>query len=133
MSDGRPVVVQEIPQTLTQENARLFLQEVDPYLKADRPRIVFDFSSVRELDGAGVEMLLYCTEEVMKRNGDLKLAAVPPGPAVILELTKVDRLFEIFETSSEAVESFHRFPVQMDQAPPAWLSVGSAQAHESTA
>jgi hypothetical protein len=28
---------------------------------------------------------------------------------VILELTRTDRLFEIFETSSDAVKSFQRF------------------------
>ena len=49
-------------------------------------------------------------EEVMKRNGDIKLAAVPPAPAVILELTGVDRFFEIYENASDAVESFHQFP-----------------------
>jgi len=64
------------------------------------------------LDSAGIEMLLRCMEEAMKRNGDVKLAAVSPQVTVILELTRVDRLFEIFENPSDAVESFHRFPVQ---------------------
>jgi len=72
--------------------------------------LVFDFSGVRQLDSAGIEMLLRCLEEVMKRNGDIKLAAVPPAPAVILELTGVDRFFEIYENASDAVESFHQFP-----------------------
>ena len=46
-----------------------------------------------------------------KQNGDLKLAAIPPASAVILELTRVDRLFEIFATVSEAVDSFYGFSV----------------------
>jgi hypothetical protein len=45
----------------------------------------------------------------MRRDGDLKLAAVPPRMAVILEMTRTDRLFEIYETSSDAVLSFSRF------------------------
>lgn len=57
-------------------------------------------------------MLLHCMEEVMKRNGDLKLAALPPGPAVMLEITRVDRLFEIFDDAQDAVDSFYRLPVQ---------------------
>ena len=55
-------------------------------------------------------MLLHCMEQAMKRDGDLKLAAVSPQAAVILELMRVDRLFETFETAAEAVQSFGLFP-----------------------
>ena len=54
-------------------------------------------------------MLLHCLEEAMKRDGDLKLAAVSPASAVILELMRVDRLFEAFETADQAVRSFQVF------------------------
>jgi len=127
MTNERPVHVQELPRALTQENADIFFEVVEPFLKANKPYLVFDFSKVARLDGAGVEVLLNCTQEVMKRNGDLKLAAVSPESAVILELTRVDRLFEIFETTSEAVESFYRFPVQVSQDPPFWQSASVAQ------
>ena len=82
---------------------------MDPILKSDQPRVVFDFCHVRRMDSLGVEMLLHCMEEVVKRDGDLKLAAIPPQLAVILELTRVDRLFEVYETTSDAVESFYGF------------------------
>jgi anti-sigma B factor antagonist len=109
------VVVKELPENVTLHRAHEFLREVQPLLKAERPCLVFDFSEVRHLDSAGVEMLLRCMEEAMKQNGDLKLAAVSPEVAVILELTRVDRLFEVFENSSDAVESFYRFPVHAFQ------------------
>jgi hypothetical protein len=54
-------------------------------------------------------MLLQCMAEVMKRDCDLKLAAVSPQAAVVLELTRTDRFFEIYETWSDAVKSFSRF------------------------
>ena len=111
MSSPRNVTVKALPEDVTLRRAHQFFNEVQPLLRGDRPCLVFDFSDVRRLDSAGVEMLLRCMEEAMKRNGDLKLAAVSPSVAVILELTRVDRLFEIFENSADAVESFYRFPV----------------------
>ena len=54
-------------------------------------------------------MLLHCLEEAMKRDGDLKLAAVSPASAIILELMRVDRVFEVFETPEEAARSFQAF------------------------
>ena len=109
MTTGKPVVVKQLPETLGVQQCPVFLRELEPVLETDRPRLVFDFRNVRHIDSAGVEFLLRCMEETMKRNGDLKLASVSPQLAVILEMTRVDRLFEIFDNSADAVESFHRF------------------------
>ena len=43
---------------------------------------------------------------LMTRDGDLKLASLSPQAAMVLELTRTDRLFEIYETSTEAARSF---------------------------
>jgi anti-anti-sigma factor len=112
MSTCRAVVVKRLPESVGVGEAQQLFQDVIPLLEADRPHLVFDFSEVRQLDSAGIELLLRCTEEAMKRNGDVKLAAVAPPVAVVLRLTRVDRLFEIFESPSDAMESFHRYPVQ---------------------
>lgn len=123
MTSTRPVVVQELPQRLTRGQTEPCFREVQPLLKKDHPKVVFDFSNVSQLDSAGIDFLLICMEEVLKRNGDLKLAAIPLGPAVVLELMGVDHLFEIFENSSDAVESFHRFPEHAFQGgPQLWYS-----------
>ena len=110
MISARPVVVKQLPARLSMEQGRKFLLEVQPSLKADRPRLVLDCSKVRQLDSAGIQVLLHCLEEAMKRNGDIKLAAVPPAAADILELTKVDSLFEAFDNPADAVNSFYQFP-----------------------
>ena len=109
MELSRPVVVKRMPEKVNQREARKFLADVQPFLNADRPQLVFDLSTVRQLDAAGVEMLLHCVSEVMKRDGDLKLASLSPQAAMVLELTRTDRLFEIYETSTEAARSFSGF------------------------
>jgi anti-anti-sigma factor len=123
MANSRPVVVIQLPERLNLVQTQEFISEVDPLFKADRPRVVFDFSEVRQIDSAGVDMLLYCLETIMKRDGDLKLAAVPPQSAIILELTRVDRLFEVFDNISDAVESFHGFPVHGSSQVYPWSSI----------
>ena len=108
-TNSRPVVVKRMPQRLNLRAAREFLQDVQPFLAADRPQIVFDLAQVQQLDAAGVELLLYCMSEAHKRDGDLKLASLSPQAAVMLELTRTERLFEIYETSADAVRSFSGF------------------------
>lgn len=118
MESTRAVVVKHLPERVNAKQSREFVREMQCVLTSDRPQIVFDLSQVRYLDAAGVDMLLHCMAEVMKRDGDLKLAAVSPEAAVILEMTRTDRFFEIYETSSDAVRSFSRFlPAAMRQQP----------------
>jgi anti-sigma B factor antagonist len=109
MTTQKPVVVKRLPEQLKLGHIQGLMGEIRPLFKQDRPRIVFDFSEVRQMDSAGVDMLLHCVEEAARRDGDLKLAAVSPESAIILELTRVDRLFEIFETVQHAVDSFDGF------------------------
>lgn len=117
METSRPVIVKRLPNRLNLREARAFFREVLPILKTDRPQVVFDLSLVRKMDAAGVDMLLQCMAEAMKRDGDVKLAAVSPQAAVVLELTRTDRLFEIYDTSTDAARSFSGFlPNAMKQA-----------------
>ena len=56
METSRPVVVKRMPERLNQRQARDFLKDVQPFLKSDRPQLVFDLSQVKQLDSAGVEI-----------------------------------------------------------------------------
>jgi len=107
MQTRGPVIVMELPENLNHAEGKAFLAEVQPLLQGHRPRVVLDGSQVQHMDSAGIEMLLQCMEEAMKRDGDLKLGALSPAAAAILELMRVDRLFEVYESADEAVHSFH--------------------------
>ncbi len=109
METSRPVIVKRMPVRVNLQAARNLLREIQPILRIDRPQVVFDLSQVRQMDAAGVDMLLQCMAQAMKRDGDVKLASVSPQAAVILELTRTDRLFEIYENSTDAARSFSGF------------------------
>src|ERR1700719_1901233 len=117
-----PVVVMQMPEQLNSETARTFLQDMEPLLETHRPRIVFDCSQVRYVDSAGVEMMLHCLEEAMKRDGDLKLAALSPESEVVLELMRVARVFEALASSDDAVRSFNALPVDGSTQSAPWYS-----------
>ena len=103
--------VKEFPEVMSAVQGQLFLGEVQSYLHDDRPYIVLDCSKASQMDGPAIHLLLCCLEEAIKRSGDVKLAAVPPGARSTLKLTGVDRLFEIFETNTEAVNSFRQLSI----------------------
>jgi anti-sigma B factor antagonist len=105
----RAVTVHEVPERVTPAAERRFLQELQEYVETERPRLVLDCSAVRQMNNATIHLLLSCLEEAMKRNGDAKLAVVSAEAKVALDSMGVSRLFEMFATADEAVQSFrHR-------------------------
>jgi anti-sigma B factor antagonist len=111
----------ELPETLNYTEGQKFCSELQPLLENHRPRVVLDCSQVQHMDSAGIEILLDCVAEAMKRDGDLKLAAVSPASAAIMELMRVDRLFEVFDTTDEAIRSFQAAVPEVQEALP-WYS-----------
>jgi anti-anti-sigma factor len=94
---------------MNQREAQKFFADVRPLLNADRPQLVFDLSQVRQLDVAGIEVLMQCMSMAMRKDGDLKLASLSDHAAIVLELTRTDRLFEIYDTSTDAARSYSSF------------------------
>jgi len=122
MLTSGPVVVMQMPEQLNMDGAQSFLQEFQPLLECHRPRVVLDASQVRYIDSAGVEMMLHCLEEAMKRDGDLKLAALSHESEVVLELMRVARVFEAFATADEAVRSFNPLPLETAPQEAPWYA-----------
>jgi anti-sigma B factor antagonist len=123
MYNRGPVIVMELPERLQQAEVKAFLASLRPLIEVDRPCIVLDCSKIQHIDSAGVQMLLHCLEETMKRDGDLKLAAVSPASAIVMELMRVDRLFEVFETTDAAARSFHSFAAEATAQNQPWYSI----------
>jgi len=106
----RPVAVMQLPERFSRKEAQNFTREVERSMTVTRPYLVLDCSNVQHLDNSMVNLLLHCLEEAIKRNGDVKLAGVPVADNSILG--PANRLFEIFDTTAEAVNSFHQLPFE---------------------
>lgn len=109
----RIVAVKQLPEIRNARQGQAFLREMQNCMDVDRPFVVLDCSSVGNLDKSMIRLLLCCLEEAMKRNGDVKLAALPPAAETVLETSGVNRLFDIYDTTAGAVSSFHKPPAGM--------------------
>lgn len=109
MNPDSSVVVKTLAARLDRNQVAAFRRGMQELLRMDQPRVVFDFCSVTNLDSAGIEFLLNCLSAIVKSDGELKLAALSPQAATVLEITRVGRFFEIFPTVEEAVRSFDAF------------------------
>jgi anti-sigma B factor antagonist len=117
---ARTVTAMQLPESTNSNQLQAFLRELRDCAQNSRPRIVIDCSKIRRMDQAVLLLLLSCLEEAMKRNGDVKLAALPADAKAVFESTGAARLFKIFETVFEAIDSFRRPLAGWDTEP--WTS-----------
>lgn len=110
----RPVTVLQLPEHLTAKSEWSFLREVDRHMSASRPFLVLDCSSIARLNKPMVFLLLRCLEEAMKRNGDVKLAGISLAGDSASGFASASRIFEVFGTAEEAVNSFYKYSLDAD-------------------
>jgi anti-anti-sigma factor len=110
----RVVTVQQIPDKVSTANQKKILNYMqEKCSETERPRFVFDCSLIRDMDTSTIQLLLSCLEEVMKCNGDLRLAELRPEAEDTLRLSGVSRLFETYATVEAAVQSFQKHQASM--------------------
>jgi len=107
MGQQPPVLVKNFPDCRNQGACRAFLREMEAFLfQSYRPQIIFDLSHVDHMNAAGIDLLLKCIVQIANRDGYLKLASPSAQAALVLELTQLTGVVEIFDTVEGAMESF---------------------------
>lgn len=109
----RAVTVHEVPADVTASEERSFLHNLQEYVETERPRLVLDCSKIRRMSKPTMHLLLSCLEEAMKRNGDVRLAALSPEIRTSPQFAGLRRLFEVYPTVAEGVHSFHQRPMAL--------------------
>jgi len=69
------------------------------------PTIVFDMSNVPYIDSSGLATLVEMLQRLKRQGGSLKLAGLQKKVRDLFEVTKLEKLFEIFDSLEKAKET----------------------------
>jgi anti-anti-sigma factor len=83
-----------------------FKRVMAPVLEA-HAKVVFDLSQVRFVDSSGLGAFLSCLRKAIAKGGDLKLCCVSKQVRTVIELVRMHRMVEIFDTVDQAVSAFN--------------------------
>ena len=82
-----------------------FKETVSGWL-ADNRFLLFDLSQMNHIDSSGLGALVYVLQKANAQDGSAKLACLQPRPRIVFDITKVYRIFEIFDSVDAALASF---------------------------
>ena len=79
---------------------------VEQLAKESGLRLVLDMGGTRFVDSIGLQTLLSLRKIMTMNQGDIKIARPTPRVLETFELTRLHRVFEIYDSVESAVESF---------------------------
>lgn len=104
--EGRVTVVTVTGNLVIGEAESQFKKAISRLLEEGKSQILIDCSGLGVVDSTGLGALVRALQTSQNEGGQTKLLRVGPHLRKLLEMTKLDAVFESFESRGEAVSSF---------------------------
>lgn len=104
---GSVLILRPYRKSLDIKNASSFKEGVLECIeRTDLSNLVFDLSELEFIDSAGLGTFLSIQRALNKQGGKLKLAHLSPSIRTMFEIVSMHRIFDIYSSAEEAVQSF---------------------------
>ncbi len=72
----------------------------------DEPKVLISFQNVDHLSSAALGTLITINNRIKVKDGQLRLAEIDPQIYEVFVITKLNKLFQIFDSADQAMASF---------------------------
>ncbi|OGK08060.1 MAG: anti-sigma factor antagonist [Candidatus Riflebacteria bacterium HGW-Riflebacteria-1] len=83
-----------------------FKEKMDQIVNDGKKKLIIDMQEVNYLNSMGLGVFATTLKKLKKNNGDLKFINLAPTVQELLERSRLDKVFDVFESEEEAVKSF---------------------------
>lgn len=106
--EGGVIQIQFIDRNILDEaNIQAIGEEISSLIEAEPgPRLLISFANVDHLSSAALGTLITINNKIRAAGGQLRLADIDPQIYEVFVITRLNKLFEIHQTSADAVKSF---------------------------
>jgi anti-sigma B factor antagonist len=105
-TNGSVVVIYVHEERLDAHNSEELKSELNRVFERETNDAVVDLKDVRFIDSSGLGVLVSGFKNASTRQRSLKLAGLQTQVKSMFELTRLHRVFDIYQTVDEALESF---------------------------
>ncbi|MDZ7622877.1 MAG: STAS domain-containing protein [Ignavibacteriaceae bacterium] len=90
----------------TIKEAEVFKNMLKKDIDSGKNKLIIDLSFCEFIDSTFLGTIVISLKKVTAIGGDIKLVGFQPAVRSMLELTRISRVFETFESTDEALSSF---------------------------
>ena len=103
---GSISVIFVLEERLDAHNSDQLKAEMNRLFEEGRKNAIVDLTDVRFIDSSGLGVLVSGYKNASTKQGSLKLSGLQTQVKSMFELTRLHRVFDIFQTVDDALESF---------------------------
>ncbi len=103
--DHDTITVLKLSGDLTADQIDAFRRSCQERFEAGIQHVVLDLEHTAFIDSAGLEALLWIIDEASGRGGQLRIVRPDPTVRKILEVSRLDRRFNVHDTIESAAKS----------------------------
>jgi anti-sigma B factor antagonist len=107
---SEPLEIERLDRGVLSFRGPLTMENVSPFMNAvrreDAPTMILDLTNVPYLDSSGLGSLVSACTSCAKAGRRMALTGVNKRVRKVLEITKVEQIFLMFPTLSDALEAF---------------------------
>ncbi len=74
--------------------------------RSSNPRVLINFENVEHLSSAALGTLIAINNKIKQKGGQLRLSNIRSHIYEVFAITKLNKLFKIYDSVAEAIESF---------------------------
>ena len=100
------VIINVREERLDAHNSGELKVEMQRLFTEGKKNVLIDLQEVRFIDSSGLGALVSGFKNAISSQGNLKLSSLQPQVKSMFELTRLHRVFEIFPSPGEAVQTF---------------------------
>ncbi len=108
VSKNQDIALVKLDGVLDVSKQKLFKEKLVGVSDEHGNDVVLDFKAVSFIDSSCLGVLVSHARKLREKKGDLKITNLAPDVRSIFQITRLDKVFEIFETPELAVNSFYR-------------------------
>jgi anti-sigma B factor antagonist len=104
--DGHVLVLELEGELMGGPESDEFRTVVDNAIKDNKNKVVLDMSKVNWMNSSGLGMLMNALTNLRSSGGDLKLANVSERARRPIQITRLDSVFDEYDSVEEAIRTF---------------------------
>lgn len=104
--NGKAILIFVKEERLDANNSEELKAEFNRIFESGSKDLIVDLKEVRFIDSSGLGVLVSGFKNASTRQGTIKLSGLQTQVKSMFELTRLHRVFDIFPTADEALESY---------------------------
>lgn len=82
--------------------------ELEAIVQQGFKKLIIDLSGINFITSLFIATIITISQRVRLQNGDIKICSVRTNVKKIFEITRLDKVFDIYDTYEKALESFSK-------------------------